>query len=118
MYIAGFVDWTSAELDRISKMWTRAYKQAWKISNSTDSSPFILGQPDGGRGCPLASTMWTRESLEVIEQCVSLPGETSQIVLPPTAMYFARLRNSQPTSASHPYQWQSELRSRATPLEA
>jgi hypothetical protein len=24
--------------------------------------------------------MWTREALEVIEQCVSLPGETSQIV--------------------------------------
>ncbi len=61
-------------------MWTRAYKQAWKISSSTDSSPFILGQPDGGRGCPLASTMWTREALEVIEQCVSLPGETSHIV--------------------------------------
>ena len=79
-YSAGFVDWTKAELDRISKMWTRAYKQAWKISSSTDSSPFILGQPDGGRGCPLASTMWTREALEVIEQCVSLPGETSQIV--------------------------------------
>ncbi len=81
-YSAGFVqvDWTKAELDRISKRWTRAYKQAWTISSSTDSSPFILGQPDGGRGCPLESTMWTREALEVIEQCVSLPGETSQIV--------------------------------------
>jgi hypothetical protein len=79
-YSAGFVDWTKAELESISKMWTRAYKQAWTISSSTDSSPFILGQPDGGRGCPLASTMWTREALEVIEQCVSMPGETSQIV--------------------------------------
>ncbi len=79
-YSAGFVDWTKAELDRISKMWTRANKQAWTISSSTDSSPYILGQFDGGRGCPLASTMWTREALEVIEQCVSLPGETSQIV--------------------------------------
>jgi hypothetical protein len=79
-YSAGFVDWTRAELDGISKMWTRAYKQALTISSSTDSSPFILGQPDGGRGCPLASTMWTRETLEVIEQCVSLPGEISQIV--------------------------------------
>jgi hypothetical protein len=78
-YSAGFVDWTKVELDRIS-MWTRAYKQAWTILSSTDSSPFILGQPDGGRGCPLASTMWTREALEVIEQCVNLPGETSQIV--------------------------------------
>ena len=58
-YSAGFVDWTKAELERISKMWTLAYKQAWKISSSTDSSPFILGRPDGGRGCPLASTMWT-----------------------------------------------------------
>ncbi len=79
-YSAGFVDWTKAELDRISKMWTRAYKQEWTISSSTDSSPLIPGQPDGGRGCPLASIMLTREALEVIEQCVSLPGETSQIV--------------------------------------
>jgi hypothetical protein len=80
-YSAGCVAWTRAELDRISKMWTRAYKQAWKIASSTDSSPFILGQPDGGRGCPLASTLRTREALEVIEQCVCLPGEISQIVL-------------------------------------
>jgi hypothetical protein len=79
-YSAGFVDWTKAELERISEMWTRAYKQAWTISSSMDSSHFILGQPDGGRGCPLASTMWTREALKFIEQCVSLPGETSQIV--------------------------------------
>ncbi len=27
-YSVGFVDWTNAELDSISKMWTRAYKQA------------------------------------------------------------------------------------------
>ena len=81
-YSAGFVDWTKADLDRISKMWTWVYKQAWTISSSTDSSPFILGRPDGDRGCPLVSTMWTREALEVIEQCVSLPGETSQIVRP------------------------------------
>ncbi len=80
-YSAGLVDWTKAELDCISKMWTRAYTQAWKISSSTDSSPFILGQPDCGRGCPLASTMWTREALEVIEQCVSLPGETYLICM-------------------------------------
>jgi hypothetical protein len=36
-FSAGFVDWTKAELDRISKMWTRAYKQAWTISSSTDT---------------------------------------------------------------------------------
>ncbi len=43
-YSAGFVVWpvwTNAELDHISKMWTRTYKQAWTISSSTDSSPFI-----------------------------------------------------------------------------
>jgi hypothetical protein len=32
-YSAGFVDWTRAELHRISMMWTRAYKQAWTISS-------------------------------------------------------------------------------------
>ncbi len=50
------------------------------LSSSTDSSPFILGQPDGGRGCTLATHLWTREVLDVIEQCVNLPSETLQIV--------------------------------------
>ena len=51
-YSAGFVDWTGAELNSISKMWTRAYKQAWALPGSMDSSPIILDQSTGGRGCP------------------------------------------------------------------
>ncbi len=80
-YSAGFADWTSTELYHISKMWTRAFKQAWALPSSMDISPFILGQPDGDRGCSLATNfnLWTREVLDVIAQCVSLP-ETSQIV--------------------------------------
>jgi hypothetical protein len=80
-YSAGFVDWTGAELNSISKMWTRAYKRAWALPGSMDSSPIILDQSTGGRGCPSATNLWTREVFEVMEQCVSLPGETSQIVL-------------------------------------
>mmetsp|Transcript_55124 Transcript_55124/g.115349 ORF Transcript_55124/g.115349 Transcript_55124/m.115349 type:complete len:484 (-) Transcript_55124:655-2106(-) len=46
-----------------------------------DSSPIMLDQSDGGRGCPSATTLWIREALDVLEQCVSLPSETSRIVL-------------------------------------
>ncbi len=46
-YSAGFVDWTRTELDGISKMWVRAYKQAWTLSGSTDSSPMMLSVEAG-----------------------------------------------------------------------
>ena len=79
-YSAGFVNWTNMELEGISRMWIKAYKQAWALPCSMDSSPIILDQSDGGRGCPLATTLWTREALDVLEQCISLPGEISTIV--------------------------------------
>ena len=78
-YSAGFVNWTKTELDSISKMWIRAYKQAWTLPGSIDSSPVILDKVDGGRGCPSAADMWTREVYDTIEQCVSVPGEISRI---------------------------------------
>ena len=49
-YSAGLVDWTKTELDSISKMWARAYKQAWGFSKGMDGSPIILDQSEGGRG--------------------------------------------------------------------
>jgi hypothetical protein len=79
-YSAGLVNWTRTELDSISRMWTRAYKQAWTLPSCMDSSPIIVDQSVGGRGCPSAVNLWTRAVLEVIEQCVSLPGEISRIV--------------------------------------
>jgi hypothetical protein len=80
-YSAGYVDWTRTELNSIStrKMWTRAYKQAWGLPSSMESCPMILYVADGGRGCPSAVILWTREVYAVMEQCVSLPGEISQI---------------------------------------
>jgi len=80
-YSAGFVDWTDAELERISKMWIRAYKRAWTLPGSMDSSPILLDPSLGGRGCPSATNLWIRETLDVLEQCVSLPGEISKIVI-------------------------------------
>ena len=80
-YSAGFVDWTKSELDSISKLWIRAYKQAWTLPGSTDSSPIILDQAEGGRGCPSAVDLWTREVFEVMEQCVCLPGDISRITI-------------------------------------
>jgi hypothetical protein len=54
---AGLVNWTRTELDCISRMWTRAYKQACVCM---DSSPIIVDQSVGGRGCPSAVNLWTR----------------------------------------------------------
>ncbi len=79
-YSAGLVNWPRTELNSISRMCTRAYKQAWTLPGCLNSSPIIVDQSVGGRGCPLAVNLWTRAVLEVIEQCVSLPGEISRIV--------------------------------------
>ncbi len=57
-YSAGFVDWSNTELDYISKLWIRAYKQAWALPGSMDSSPIMLDQSDG-RGCPSALHLWS-----------------------------------------------------------
>jgi hypothetical protein len=80
-YSAGLVNWSRTELDSISKTWTRAYKTAWGFSRGTDGSPFILDQCAGGRGCPSATKMWAREILDMYEQCLTLPGEISQMVV-------------------------------------
>ena len=78
-YSAGLVDWTKTELDSISKMWARAYKQAWGFSKGMDGSPIILDPSDGGRGCPSATRMWIREAVDSLDQCISLPGEIAWI---------------------------------------
>ncbi len=46
-FSAGFVDWTRAEIDSISKIWTPEYKQAWALPRNMDRSPFILDQSNG-----------------------------------------------------------------------
>jgi hypothetical protein len=96
-YIAGFVDWTRTVLDDISKLWVRAYKQAWTLSASTDSSPMMLSVEDGGGGCPPAVDLWTHEVYEVLEQWVGLPGEISQITTHPSAMHCAWLFSTRPS---------------------
>jgi len=79
-YSAGLVDWSRTELDSITAMWNRAYKQAWALPRSLDGSPMLLDHSEAGRGCPSATAIWLREVLDVLEQCVSLPGVISQIV--------------------------------------
>ena len=80
-YSAGLVDWTRSELEDISMMWARAFKRSWDLPQSADGSPFLIGQSDGGRACPSAIGLWIRAVLDVLEQCVSLPGEISDIVV-------------------------------------
>jgi len=82
-YSAGVVPWTSTELDHITNMWIRAYKQAWfrKGARSMDSSPIVLARNDGGRACPSAQEICMHEVLATLDQCMTLPGEISCIVL-------------------------------------
>ncbi len=76
-FSAGLVNWTRTELESISRMWTRAYKQAWALPGCMDSSPILLDQSVGGRGYPSAISLWTRALLEVIERLeISRPWET------------------------------------------
>jgi len=78
---AGVVPWTGAELDDITKVWIRAFKQAWEYSTSMDSSVIIVDQNDGGRRCPSGREVWTDDVLTVMDQCIQLPGEISAILL-------------------------------------
>ena len=80
---AGVVPWTGAELDDISKMWIRAFKQAWEYSTSMDSSEsvIIVDKTDGGRRCPSGREVWTEDVMTVMDQCIQLPGEISAILL-------------------------------------
>ena len=78
---AGVVPWTGAELDDISKMWIRAFKQAWEYSTSMDSSVIIVDKTDGGRRCPSGREVWTEDVMTVMDQCIQLPGEISTILL-------------------------------------
>ena len=84
-YSAGLVPWSRSELNNISKMWSTGYKQAWykKAARSADATPMILSDDDAGRACPSAIEIWTRDVLDLYDQCMCLPGEISQL-----AMYF------------------------------
>jgi len=80
-YSAGVVPWTKQELEAVSRLWIQAYKQGWKLPPGTDATAFILNEDDGGRGCPSAEEMWIRDTLDLLDQCICLPGEISQIVI-------------------------------------
>ena len=80
-YSAGLVPWSRSELDLISKMWSSGYKQAWykEAARGADATPMILSTNDGGRDCPSACEVWIRDVLDLYDQCLSLPGEISQL---------------------------------------
>jgi ribonuclease HI len=78
---AGVVPWTGTELDRVSKLWIRAFKQAWEYPTNMDSTVIILENADSGRACPSARAVWTEDTLTVLDQCIQLPGIISALVL-------------------------------------
>jgi ribonuclease HI len=82
-YSAGAVPWTRTELDEITDMWIRAYKQAWfkAAARGMDSSPFVLDKNAGGRQCPSAIEVWMRDVLDTLDQCMTLPCEIAQFIL-------------------------------------
>ena len=77
-YSAFIVDWSTTELDNITRSWLRAYKHTWSLPPGSDGSPMLLDKKDGGRGCPSAADLCTAEVLDMLEQCLGLPGEISQ----------------------------------------
>ena len=82
-YSAGVVPWTKSELDEVTNMWIKAYKQVWfkAAARSMDSSPIVLAHDDGGRECPSACEIYVREGLDTLDQCMTLPGEIAQFIL-------------------------------------
>ena len=66
-------------------MWSTGYKQAcqWynKAAKSADATRMILSYDDAGKGCPLEIEVWTRDALDLYNQCLSLLGEISQLSL-------------------------------------
>jgi hypothetical protein len=82
-YSAGLVPWTRAELLSINQLWLTAYKRIWHgtAARGIDGTPLLLDEKHGGRSCPSAVDVWTRDALGVLEQCLLVPGEISQIVL-------------------------------------
>ena len=64
-------------------MWSTGYKQAWykKAARSADATPIILSNNDDVEGCPSAIDVWARDVLDLHDQCMSLPGEISQLSL-------------------------------------
>jgi hypothetical protein len=57
-----------------------AHKHTWSLPPGSDGSPLLLDKKDGGRGCPSAADLCTAEVLDMLEQCLSLPGEISQFI--------------------------------------
>ena len=61
-------------------MWLTAYKQAWTLPRSMDSTPIEVDKEHGGRECPSVIEVWIRAVLDTLDQCLSLPGEIANIV--------------------------------------
>ena len=80
-YSAGLVNWSNTELDKITRMWISAFKCAWTLPRSTDSTPMVLDLKEGGRECPSAVGVCIRWVLDVLDQCIDLTGEISKFVI-------------------------------------
>ena len=80
-YSAGLVPWTQSELDKVTRIWAKGYKHAWRLPSSLDSAVMILSQQDGGRGCQVAVEVWVNDVLELLDQCIRLPGEVACLTL-------------------------------------
>ena len=51
-YSAGLIPRSRSELNKISKMWSTGYTQAWynKAAQRADATPMIMSYDDAGRG--------------------------------------------------------------------
>ena len=82
-YSSGLVPWSLNELLEMNAIWSRAYTRFWwrrKSARGIDPSPVLIASIDGVRDRPSAIEEWTREVLNLYEQCLFLSGEVAQIM--------------------------------------
>ena len=51
------------------------------MAQSADATPMILGDDNARRDCASAVEVWTCDALDLYDQCMSLPGEISQLAM-------------------------------------
>jgi hypothetical protein len=68
-YGAGLVDWTDAELERITSMWATARRLAWKLAPGAPHCLHVLNRAQGGGQLPHARVLWAREVMGLLTAC-------------------------------------------------
>jgi len=78
-YSAALAGWTDQEIQDLEKLWIRAYKNAWKVSNTVPGITFWAPKRVGGLAATPAKAIITQEVLRLMQQCAALHDDLRQI---------------------------------------